>query len=251
MADGLRTFARAFAPRPVVYRAMDFRSNEFRNLTGGAEHEPTEANPMIGYRGCFRYTREPDLFALGAASARRGACAISTNLHLMIPFVRTLRELDDVPALVDASALGQDDRDRALDHGRGAVRRVPAAGIRRARNHRRIDRLERSDAADARRRSRQRAVRRRLRRARRSGARRDSHRSSPMPQARTHLLDLRSGAVGAPGIRRAVGRVGIDSISVNVDAIERTRRNIAMAEQRILLEKARSERSAPSADFVV
>ena len=64
MADDLRKFAQAFNPRPVVYRAMDFRSNEFRNLTGGADHEPTEANPMIGYRGCFRYTREPDLFAL-------------------------------------------------------------------------------------------------------------------------------------------------------------------------------------------
>ena len=47
-----------------MYRAMDFRSNEFRNLTGGEAYEPTEANPMIGYRGCFRYTREPDLFAL-------------------------------------------------------------------------------------------------------------------------------------------------------------------------------------------
>jgi len=64
MTDRLRVFARAFSPRPVIYRAMDFRSNEFRNLTGGDAYEPTESNPMIGYRGCFRYTREPDLFAL-------------------------------------------------------------------------------------------------------------------------------------------------------------------------------------------
>src|SRR5262249_38675844 len=64
MAQSLRKFAEAFNPRPIVYRAMDFRSNEFRNLKGGADYEPTEANPMIGYRGCFRYTREPDLFAL-------------------------------------------------------------------------------------------------------------------------------------------------------------------------------------------
>ena len=88
MAEGLRAFARAFAPRPVIYRAMDFRSNEFRNLTGGADYEPTEANPMIGYRGCFRYTREPDLFALelrALAEVRREF----ENLHLMIPFVRT------------------------------------------------------------------------------------------------------------------------------------------------------------------
>ena len=48
----LRSSLQAFKPRPVIYRAMDFRSNEFRNLTGGADHEPMEANPMIGYRGC-------------------------------------------------------------------------------------------------------------------------------------------------------------------------------------------------------
>ena len=58
-----------------MYRTIDFRTNEFRKLTGGAEYEPEEANPMIGYRGCYRYVREPDLFALEcellAASARR------------------------------------------------------------------------------------------------------------------------------------------------------------------------------------
>ena len=64
MADRLGVFGKAFHPRPVVYRAMDFRSNEFRGLRGGEQHEPREENPMIGYRGAFRYTREPDLFAL-------------------------------------------------------------------------------------------------------------------------------------------------------------------------------------------
>ena len=51
-------------PRPVVYRTIDFRTNEFRELDGGAEFEPVEDNPMIGYRGCYRYVREPELFAL-------------------------------------------------------------------------------------------------------------------------------------------------------------------------------------------
>ena len=55
---------RAFAPRPVVYRTIDFRTNEFRGLAGGERFEPIESNPMIGYRGCYRYVREPDLFAL-------------------------------------------------------------------------------------------------------------------------------------------------------------------------------------------
>ncbi|HEY7395777.1 MAG TPA: phosphoenolpyruvate synthase, partial [Gemmatimonadaceae bacterium] len=105
MAQSLRTFAEAFNPRPIIYRAMDFRSNEFRNLKGGADYEPNEANPMIGYRGCFRYTREPDLFALecrALAEVRRQF----ENLHLMIPFVRTAHELEACLSLVDASPLG-------------------------------------------------------------------------------------------------------------------------------------------------
>src|SRR5690606_39376824 len=48
----------------LVYRTIDFRSNEFRGLRGGEQFEPVEENPMIGYRGCFRYVKEPDLFAL-------------------------------------------------------------------------------------------------------------------------------------------------------------------------------------------
>ena len=48
----------------MVYRAVDFRTNEFRGLSGGEEFEPVEANPMIGYRGCYRYIRDPSLFAL-------------------------------------------------------------------------------------------------------------------------------------------------------------------------------------------
>ena len=64
MCASLLRITRAFAPRPVVYRTIDFRSNEFRGLVGGAAFEPVEDNPMIGYRGCYRYVREPDLFRL-------------------------------------------------------------------------------------------------------------------------------------------------------------------------------------------
>ena len=154
MAEGLKTFARAFAPRPVIYRAMDFRSNEFRNLTGGADYEPTEANPMIGYRGCRRYVREPDLFALElrALAEVRGEFE---NLHLMIPFVRTPRELAACTRLIDASPRRRRRAARAVDHGRSAVGGVSLARVRRARNHRRVHRLERSHAADAGRGSRQ------------------------------------------------------------------------------------------------
>ncbi len=103
MTSGLTRIVRAFSPRPVIYRATDFRTNEFRGLRGGAAFEPAEANPMIGYRGCYRYVREPELFALELevlAEVRQS----TPNLHLMIPFVRTRWELE----AVDTSPLGGD-----------------------------------------------------------------------------------------------------------------------------------------------
>ena len=71
MAESLNRFAAGFAPRPITYRTIDFRSNEFRGLEGGERFEPEEANPMIGYRGALRYMREPDLFALELDAIRR------------------------------------------------------------------------------------------------------------------------------------------------------------------------------------
>jgi pyruvate,water dikinase len=110
LVDGLVTpllqIATAFAPRPVVYRATDFRTNEFRGLKGGDTYEPVEHNPMIGYRGCYRYVKEPDLFAL-ELQALAQVREQSPNVHLMIPFVRTRWELEECLALVDASPLGR------------------------------------------------------------------------------------------------------------------------------------------------
>jgi pyruvate, water dikinase len=106
MAASLLRITRAFAPRPVIYRAIDFRTNEFRALEGGAEFEPVEENPMIGYRGCYRYIREPDLFGLELEVLAR-VREETPNLHLMIPFVRTRWELEACLEAVDASTLGR------------------------------------------------------------------------------------------------------------------------------------------------
>jgi pyruvate,water dikinase len=106
MAASLSTITRAFAPRPVIYRTIDFRTNEFRALEGGTRFEPEERNPMIGYRGCYRYVREPDLFALELELLARVRDE-TPNLHLMIPFVRTRWELEACLELVDASPLGR------------------------------------------------------------------------------------------------------------------------------------------------
>ncbi len=106
MADGVARIAAAFADRPVVYRAIDLRSNEFAALEGG-DSEPDEDNPMIGYRGCYRYVREPELFRLDLdviAEVRRR----HPNVHLMIPFVRTRWELQECLTLLDEHPLGAD-----------------------------------------------------------------------------------------------------------------------------------------------
>jgi pyruvate,water dikinase len=252
MADGLRTFAQAFAPRPVVYRAMDFRSNEFRNLKGGAEHEPTEANPMIGYRGCFRYTKEPDLFALelkALAAVRRDF----DNLHLMIPFVRTLGELTTCLALVDQSPVGKDDRMerwimaevpsvvfRLPDYAKAGITGVSIGSNDLTQLMLGVDRDSEL-----------------------FGAGYDERDEAVLEAIRTIVTESRKLGLTcsicgqAPSVHpeyaERLVEWGIDSISVNVDAIERTRRNIAMAEQRILLEKARGDRppSTPSGDLVV
>ncbi|CRK51206.1 Phosphoenolpyruvate synthase [Rhodococcus sp. RD6.2] len=106
MASGVARIAAAFHPRPVIYRAIDLRTNEFANLSGG-DVEPVEDNPMIGYRGCFRYVREPELFRLDL-DVIRSVRERYPNVHLMIPFVRTRWELEACLRLLDAHPLGSD-----------------------------------------------------------------------------------------------------------------------------------------------
>jgi len=105
MAGALSTFAEAFSPRPITYRTIDFRTNEFRRLEGGQRFEPEEANPMIGYRGALRYLHEPDLFGLELQAVARVWDAGHENLHVMIPFLRTPGELTVIRELVRASGL--------------------------------------------------------------------------------------------------------------------------------------------------
>ena len=85
MAESLTAFANAFAPRPITYRTIDFRTNEFRGLRGGERFEPEEANPMIGYRGALRYMREPELLGLELEAIGRVWDAGHENFHVMVP----------------------------------------------------------------------------------------------------------------------------------------------------------------------
>ncbi|MEK7551555.1 MAG: phosphoenolpyruvate synthase [Patescibacteria group bacterium] len=101
LADDLAKFCSAFTPRPVVYRASDFKTNEYRNLVGGRDYEPLEPNPMLGYRGAFRYIHDPEVFKLELEAIHRVREKLGyKNLWLMIPFVRTVDELVKVKKII-------------------------------------------------------------------------------------------------------------------------------------------------------
>ena len=106
MDESLLRITTAFSPRPVVYRTTDFRTNEFRALTGGEAYEPVEANPMIGFRGAYRYLSEPEVFEMELEVLAR-VREQTPNLVVMLPFVRTLWELDRCLAMVRDSELGR------------------------------------------------------------------------------------------------------------------------------------------------
>jgi pyruvate,water dikinase len=104
LAQGLTTFARAFDPRPVVYRTTDFKTNEYRHLKGGEEYEVNEENPMIGYRGAARYIHERDIFKLEVDAIKRVRESYK-NLWVMIPFVRTVPGLAEIKKMLAAEGL--------------------------------------------------------------------------------------------------------------------------------------------------
>ncbi|MFP5362994.1 MAG: phosphoenolpyruvate synthase [Thermoleophilia bacterium] len=240
MAGALETFAAGFAPRPITYRTIDLRTNEFRGLEGGDRFEPVEANPMIGFRGALRYTRDPEVFRLELAALTRVWDAGHTNLHVMLPFVRTARELARCRDLIaESGLLGR----RGFELW--VMAEVPSvlfnleryaalgvAGISIGSND--LTQLM-------------------------LGADRDSELVAEVfderdPAVAEYLRELigRAAALGlqtsicgqAPSVYPEytdllVG-AGIDAISVTIDAVDRTRRLVAAAEQRVLLAAARA-----------
>lgn len=106
LAREITTFCQAFSPRPVIYRATDFKTNEYRALKGGEKYEPEESNPMLGFRGAYRYIKTPEVFGLELEAIKQVRNKHQfTNLWLMIPFVSTVPEMLEVKKLVAASGL--------------------------------------------------------------------------------------------------------------------------------------------------
>ena len=240
MGEALTKFAEGFAPRPITYRTIDFRSNEFKGLEGGDRFEPDEANPMIGYRGALRYMQEPDLFKLELAAIRRVWDAGHTNFHVMLPFVRTPRELTACRNVMREEGL--------LDlpgFELWVMAEVPSVYFhlpRYAELGVKGISIGSNDLTQL-----------------MLGSDRDSEVLSAMfderdPAVQDYLrlliprakeLGLATSICGqAPSVHREYAQLlvecGIDAISVNIDTVDKARRLIAAAEQRVLLDAARS-----------
>ncbi|MDT8998486.1 phosphoenolpyruvate synthase [Paucibacter sp. APW11] len=103
LVEGIATIAAAFYPRPVIVRLSDFKSNEYRKLIGGSRYEPDEENPMLGFRGASRYISGEfsDAFAMECEALRRVRNDMGlTNVEIMVPFVRTVRQAERVVGML-------------------------------------------------------------------------------------------------------------------------------------------------------
>jgi pyruvate,water dikinase len=109
-AEGVRKVATPFAPKPVVYRCLDFKPDEFLGLPGGEKYEREAGhvgpNPLLGFRGAFRYVKEPDVFRLECRAIRKVREEFKlTNVHVMLPFVRTLEDFRNAKKIMEEEGL--------------------------------------------------------------------------------------------------------------------------------------------------
>ncbi len=118
LAEGVATIAAAFWPKPVIVRLSDFKSNEYRKLIGGTRYEPDEENPMLGFRGASRYISGDfsDAFGMECEALRRVRQDMGlSNVEIMVPFVRTVKQAATVVAML---------ADRGLKRGQDGLRLI-------------------------------------------------------------------------------------------------------------------------------
>jgi len=250
LADKLRVFATAFYPRPVVYRATDFKTNEYRNLKGGEEYEPNEANPMMGYRGCGRYISEPEVFSLELSAIKKVREEYSMkNLWLMLPFVRRIGELRAIKEMLKSHGIHH-----TLDFNLWIMVEVPSTvflidqfceegidGVSIGSNDltQLILGIDRDNATlaegfDERNHAVLRAIERVVK---------------VCNEKRVTCSICGQAPSVYPDFAEKLVEMGITSISVNPDAVERTKRNVASAEMKVLLKRLGKLTSEPMPDL--
>ncbi len=116
LTEGIATIAAAFWPKSVIVRLSDFKSNEYRKLIGGTRYEPDEENPMLGFRGASRYISGDfkDAFAMECEALKRARVDMGlTNIEIMVPFVRTVKQAERVTQML---------AERGLQRGVGGLK---------------------------------------------------------------------------------------------------------------------------------
>ncbi len=241
LADGIATVARAIQPKPVVVRLSDFKTNEYRGLKGGEKYEIVEENPMLGWRGCSRYISKwyDKAFRLECQAIKkcRTEWALK-NVYVMLPMVRTLWEAKAVLQIMKEEGL-----ERNKDFKIWFMAETPSIGIMADefsklvdgfsigsndmtqgvlmidRDSERLGQMGYFDERDP-------AVKRII-----------AHLIKAAHENGCTVSICGEGPSNLPDFAEFLVRVGIDSISVNNDAVVQTRKHVASVEQKIILER--------------
>ncbi len=241
LADGIAMVARAIQPRPVVVRFSDFKTNEYRDLKGGDKYEIVEENPMLGWRGCSRYISKwyIDAFRLECKAIQK--CRIEwalKNVYVMLPMVRTVWEARRVREIMKEEGL-----ERGRDFKIWFMAETPSIAIMADEFSKLVDgfsigsndmtqgvlmidrdseRLGQMGYFDERDPAVKRIIARLIRVAHENGC---------------TVSICGEGPSNYPDFAEFLVRAGIDSISVNNDAVVATKQNVAAVEQKIILER--------------
>ncbi len=251
LAEGIRQVCQALAPRPVVLRFSDFKSSEYRDLTGGNKFEPHEPSALLGWRGASRYydPKYIEAFKLELAAVRKVREEYGfMNLHVMIPFCRSIEEIIKVTALMAEQGLK-----RSADFKVWLMAEIPSNIILADKFNEYIDgySIGSNDLTML-----------------VLGCDRDNEtvahiyneRDLAVKRAIRHLIEVahKDGKTVSicgqapsvyPDFAEFLIKSGIDSISVNPDAVKATRKMVAQVEQRLMLDKLTGRGIADKEDY--
>ena len=241
MAEGVATVARAIQPRPVVVRLSDFKTNEYRELKGGDKYEINEENPMLGWRGCSRYISKwyKEAFKLECQAIKK--CRTEwglKNVWVMLPMVRTVWEAEKVLAIMKEEGL-----ERSRDFKVWFMAETPSIAIMADEFSKMVDgfSIGSNDMTQG-----VLMIDRDSERLGQMGY--FDERDPAVKRIIAHLIKVAhehgctvsicgEGPSNLPDFAEFLVRAGIDSISVNNDAIVATKKHVASIEQKIILER--------------
>ena len=241
LADGIATVARAIQPKPVVVRLSDFKTNEYRGLKGGEKYEILEENPMLGWRGCSRYISKWYIQAFRLECQAIKKCRSDwglKNVYVMLPMVRTVWEAKKVLGIMKEEGL-----ERNKDFKVWFMAETPAIAIMADEFSKLVDgfSIGSNDMTQG-----VLMIDRDSERLGQMGY--FDERDPAVKRIIAHLIKIAhengctvsicgEGPSNLPDFAEFLVRAGIDSISVNNDAVVTTRKHVASVEQRLILER--------------